>query len=60
MGSKSDSAPETKSAQALRQIDSSAGGVSPGIHPLTTYVRDENYQYSSQGETRLALNTRSV
>ena len=44
MGNKSDLAPETKNAQALRQIDSMAGGLSPGIHPSTTYVRDENYQ----------------
>ncbi len=44
MDNKSDLAPETKSAQALRQIDSMAGGLSPGIHPSTTYVRDENYQ----------------
>ncbi len=44
MGNKNDLAPETKSAQALRQIDSLAGGLSPGIHPSTTYVRDENYQ----------------
>jgi cystathionine gamma-synthase len=44
MGNKSDLAPETKNAQALRQIDSMAGGISPGIHPSTTYVRDENYQ----------------
>jgi hypothetical protein len=44
MGNKSDLAPETKNAQALRQIDSMPGGISPGIHPSTTYVRDENYQ----------------
>ena len=44
MGNKSDLAPETKNAQALRQIDSMAGGLSPGIHPSTTYVRDENYE----------------
>jgi len=44
MGNKSDLAPETKNAQALGQIDSMAGGLSPGIHPSTTYVRDENYQ----------------
>jgi len=44
MGNKSDLAPETKNAQALRQIDSMTGGLSPGIHPSTTYVRDENYQ----------------
>ena len=44
MGNNSDLAPETKSAQALRQIDSMMGGISPGIYPSTTYVRDENYQ----------------
>jgi len=44
MDNKSDLAPETRNAQALRQIDSMAGGLSPGIHPSTTYVRDENYQ----------------
>ena len=43
MGNKSDLAPETISAQAMRQIDSMTGGISPGIHPSTTYVRDENY-----------------
>jgi cystathionine gamma-synthase len=44
MGEKDDLAPETKNAQALRQIDALAGGLSPGIHPATTYVRDENYE----------------
>jgi cystathionine gamma-synthase len=44
MGEQDDLAPETKNAQALRQIDSMAGGLSPGIHPATTYVRDENYE----------------
>ena len=44
MGNKSHLAPETISAQALRQIDSMTGGLSPAIYPSTTYVRDENYQ----------------
>ncbi|MFZ2507811.1 MAG: hypothetical protein WAW79_04970 [Steroidobacteraceae bacterium] len=37
-------APETISAQALQQIDSSSGGLIPTIRPSSTYVRDENYQ----------------
>ncbi|MGI9200910.1 MAG: trans-sulfuration enzyme family protein [Woeseiaceae bacterium] len=37
-------APETRTAQALRQIDSTSGGLSPGIFPSTTYIRDENYE----------------
>jgi len=37
-------APETISAQALRQIDSATGGVTPAIHPSSTFIRDENYQ----------------
>jgi cystathionine gamma-synthase len=44
MGNKIHLAPETISAQALRQIDSMTGGLSPGIYPSTTYVRDENYR----------------
>ncbi len=44
MGTDRDLAPETKSAQALHQIDSSTGGLSPAIHPASTYVRDENYE----------------
>ncbi len=51
MDNKSDLAPETISAQALRQIDSMTGGLSPGIHPSTTYVRDENYQLIDAGDT---------
>jgi cystathionine gamma-synthase len=41
---KSNLAPETISAQALHQIESSTGGLIPAIHPSSTYVRDENYQ----------------
>ncbi len=44
MSKKSDLAPETVSAQALHQIDSSTGGLIPAIQPSSTYVRDENYQ----------------
>ena len=44
MDNKNDLTPETRNAQALRQIDSMAGGISPGIFPSTTYVRDENYE----------------
>ena len=36
--------PETISAQALRQIDTMTGGITPAIHPSSTYLRDENYQ----------------
>jgi len=35
---------ETKSAQALRQIDAATGGITPAIHPSSTFLRDENYQ----------------
>jgi cystathionine gamma-synthase len=48
---KSDLAPATRTAQALRQIDSTTGGLSPGIFPSTTYVRDENYELT---DTRLS------
>jgi len=36
--------PETISAQALRQIDTATGGITPAIHPSSTFLRDENYQ----------------
>ena len=36
--------PETISAQALRQIDTMTGGITPAIHPSSTFLRDENYQ----------------
>ncbi len=36
--------PETLSAQALHHVDAMTGAVSPGIHPSSTFVRDENYQ----------------
>ena len=35
-------APETLNAQALRQIDAGTGGLTPGIFPSTTYVRDKD------------------
>ncbi len=44
MGYKSDLAPETLNAQALQQIDSLTGGLTPAVHPSSTFVRDENYQ----------------
>jgi hypothetical protein len=34
--------PETKSAQALHQIDAMTGGITPAIHPSSTFLRDEN------------------
>ena len=37
-------APETLNAQALRQIESNTGGLTPGIYPATTYLRDEDYE----------------
>jgi len=37
-------APETKNAQALHHIDARTGAVSPGIHPSSTFGRDENYE----------------
>ena len=36
--------PETKNAQALGQIDAKTGGLTPAIHPSSTYVRDDDYQ----------------
>ncbi len=44
-------APETISAQALHQIDSATGGVTPAIHPSSTFVRDENYQLLVPGHS---------
>ena len=44
MDKKKDLSPETKNAQALRQIDAMTGGLIPAIHPSSTFVRDENYQ----------------
>ena len=44
MDKKKDLSPETKNAQALRQIDAMTGGLIPAIHPSSTFVRDEKYQ----------------
>lgn len=44
MDEKKNLSPETISAQALRQIDAMTGGLTPAIHPSSTYIRDENYQ----------------
>ena len=51
MRKKSDLAPETISAQALRQIDSATGGVTPAIHLSSTYLRDENYELLVPGNS---------
>ena len=44
MAKEKDLSPETISAQALHQIDAMTGGLTPAIHPSSTFVRDENYQ----------------
>ncbi len=44
MSKKNELAPETISAQALHQIDSATGGVTPAVHLSSTFIRDENYQ----------------
>ena len=44
MANKKDLSPETRSAQALHQIDEMTGGLTPAIHPSSTFLRDENYQ----------------
>ena len=44
MGNSQKLAPETLNAQALRQIDTQTGGLTPGIFPSTTYVRDRDYE----------------
>lgn len=44
MGNTERLAPETLNAQALRQIESNTGGLTPGIYPATTYLRDEDYE----------------
>ena len=51
MPKKNELAPETISAQALRQIDSGTGGVTPAIHVSTTYLRDENYELLVPGNS---------
>ena len=42
MRKRSDFAPETLNAQALRQIDAGTGGLTPAIFPSTTYLRDQD------------------
>ena len=44
MGNCQELAPETLNAQALRQIDTQTGGLTPGIFPSTTYVRNGDYE----------------
>jgi len=44
MDKEKDLSPETISAQALHQIDTMTGGITPAIHPSSTFLRDENYQ----------------
>ena len=44
MAKEKDLSPETKNAQALHQIDAMTGGITPAIHPSSTFLRDENYQ----------------
>ncbi len=44
MSNKKELAPETLNAQALHHVDANTGALSPGIHPSSTYVRDEDYQ----------------
>ena len=51
MGKKNELAPETISVQALHQIDSATGGVTPAIHLSSTFVRDENYQLLVPGHS---------
>ena len=42
MRKRSEFAPETLNAQALRQIEAGTGGLTPAIFPSTTYVRDKD------------------
>ena len=51
MRKKSELAPETISAQALRQIDSATGGLTPAIHVSSTFLRDENYELLVPGHS---------
>jgi cystathionine gamma-synthase len=39
---------ETQNAQALGQIDEMTGGLTPSIHPASTFVRDSNYQLTDE------------
>ena len=49
MDDKAGLAPETRAAQAVGQIDTATGGVTPAMHPSTTYIRDKNYQLPEGG-----------
>ena len=51
MGNSERLAPETQNAQALRQIESNTGGLTPGIFPSTTYVRDGDYELIDPGHS---------
>jgi cystathionine gamma-synthase len=44
MGKRKNLSAETINAQALHQIDAMTGGITPAIHPSSTFLRDENYQ----------------
>ena len=44
-------APETISAQALGMHDEATAGVVPGIHPASTFLRDENYALAVAGNS---------
>jgi len=44
MAKEKDLSPETINAQALHQTDAMTGGITPAIHPSSTFLRDENYQ----------------
>ena len=44
-------APETVSAQALGMHDAATAGVVPGIHPASTFLRDENYALAVAGNS---------
>ena len=46
-----DLAPETISAQALGLHDDATAGVVPGLHPATTFLRDENYALQVDGNS---------
>jgi cystathionine gamma-synthase len=43
--------PETRNAQALRQIDTLTGGLMPAIHPAATFVRDEEYRLVNESHS---------
>ena len=51
MRTENELSPETISAQALHQIDSATGGLTPAMHPSSTFVRDENYQLLVPGHS---------